>query len=68
MDEGRVSIAAAAILADADPDEQEAVLELDEKAILQAAREIRARPWNISTAGGTEKTRGPHGDGAHCES
>ncbi len=43
MDEGRVSISAASILADADPDEQEAVLELDEKAILQAAKEIRAR-------------------------
>lgn len=43
MDEGRVSISAASILADADPDEQEAVLELDEKAILQAAQEIRRR-------------------------
>ena len=43
MDEGRVSISAASILVDADPDEQEAVLELDEKAILQAAKEIRAR-------------------------
>ena len=43
MDEGRVSISAASILADADTDEQEAVLELDEKAILQAAKEIRAR-------------------------
>ena len=43
MDEGRVSISAASILADADADEQEAVLELDEKAILQAAKEIRAR-------------------------
>ena len=43
MDDGRVSISAASILADADPDEQEAVLELDEKAILQAAKEIRAR-------------------------
>lgn len=43
MDEGRVSISAASILVDADADEQEAVLELDEKAILQAAREIRAR-------------------------
>ena len=42
MDDGRVSISAAAILADADADEQEAVLELDEKAILQAAKEIRA--------------------------
>lgn len=43
MDDGRVSISAASILADADSDEQEAVLELDEKAILQAAKEIRAR-------------------------
>jgi DNA modification methylase len=43
MDEGRVSISAASILVDADDDEQEAVLELDEKAILQAAKEIRAR-------------------------
>lgn len=43
MDEGKVSISAASILADADADEQEAVLELDEKAILQAAKEIRAR-------------------------
>src|SRR6516225_6001493 len=43
MDEGRVSISAASILADADADEQEAILELDEKAILQAAKEIRAR-------------------------
>ena len=43
MDEGRVSISAASILVGADADEQEAVLELDEKAILQAAKEIRAR-------------------------
>lgn len=43
MDEGKVSISAASILADADSDEQEAILELDEKAILQAAKEIRAR-------------------------
>ena len=43
MDEGKVSISAASILVDADADEQEAVLELDEKAILQAAKEIRAR-------------------------
>lgn len=43
MDDGRVSISAASILADVDPEEQEAVLELDEKAILQAAREIRQR-------------------------
>jgi hypothetical protein len=43
MDGGRVSISAAALLADADPDDQEALLELDEKAILQAAKEIRQR-------------------------
>jgi ParB-like chromosome segregation protein Spo0J len=43
MDSGRVSISAAAILLDADPDEQELILDLDEKAILQAAKEIRAR-------------------------
>src|SRR5450755_3149514 len=34
---------AASILGDADSDEQEAVLEIDEKAILQATKEIRAR-------------------------
>jgi DNA modification methylase len=43
MDQGRVSISAAALLADAGADEQNAVLELDEKAILQAAREVRKR-------------------------
>jgi DNA modification methylase len=43
MDQGRVSISAAALLADADVDEQNAVLEFDEKAILQAAREVRKR-------------------------
>ena len=43
MDQGRVSISAAALLADADVGEQDAVLELDEKAILQAAREVRKR-------------------------
>lgn len=43
MDEGRISISAASILAGADAGEQEAILELDEKAILQAAKEIRAR-------------------------
>ena len=43
MDDGRVSISAASILTDADPDEQEAIVELDAKAILQAAKEIRAR-------------------------
>src|SRR5262249_36121484 len=43
MDGGRVSISAASILADADPDEQDRILDLDEKAILQAAREIKQR-------------------------
>jgi DNA modification methylase len=43
MDGGRVSISAAALLADADADEQNRILDLDEKAILQAAKEIRAR-------------------------
>jgi|LSQX01.1.fsa_nt_gb DNA modification methylase len=43
MDDGRVSISAASILTDADPDEQEAIVELDAKAILEAAKEIRAR-------------------------
>jgi ParB family chromosome partitioning protein len=40
MDEDRVSIFAASLLADADSIEQNAVLELDEKAILKAAKEI----------------------------
>lgn len=43
MDEGRVSISAASILTDADPDEQDRILDFDEKAILQAAKEIRQR-------------------------
>jgi len=43
MDDGRVSISAASILTDADSEEQEDIVELDEKAILQAAKEIRAR-------------------------
>jgi hypothetical protein len=43
MDEGRVSISAASILADADAHEQDRILELDERAILQAAKEIRLR-------------------------
>jgi ParB-like chromosome segregation protein Spo0J len=43
MDSGRVSISAASILVDADIHEQEAVLELDKRAILQAAKEIRAK-------------------------
>jgi ParB family chromosome partitioning protein len=37
MDDGKISISAASILADADDADQEAILELDEKAILQAA-------------------------------
>ena len=43
MDAGRVSISGAAILADAGPDEQDSILELDEKAILRAAEEISRR-------------------------
>ena len=43
MDQGRVSISAAALLSDANHFEQDSVLELDEMAILQAAREIRNR-------------------------
>ena len=43
MDEGRVSITAAALLAEAVPDEQDAILELDEQAVLRAAKEIRQR-------------------------
>src|SRR6516225_7787676 len=43
MDGGRVSISAAALLAYADPDEQNRILDLDAKAILQAAQEIRRR-------------------------
>ena len=41
MDEGRVSISAAALLADANLQEQEAIVDLDPKAILAAAKEIR---------------------------
>lgn len=55
MDEGKVSISAASILADADADEQEAVLELDEKAILQAAKEIRQRRGLDTGIGGHER-------------
>lgn len=43
MDAGTVSISAASLLAGVGADEQDAVLELDEKAILRAAREIRTR-------------------------
>jgi hypothetical protein len=43
MDGGKVSIYAAALLADAEPDEQNRILDFDEKAILQAAKEIRLR-------------------------
>ena len=55
MDDGRVSISAASILVDADPDEQDAVLELDEKAILQAAKEIRQRRGLDTGIGGHER-------------
>ena len=43
MDDGRVSISAASILTDVDHDEQDEIVELDAKAILEAAKEIRAR-------------------------
>jgi hypothetical protein len=43
MDGGRVSISAASILADAEHGEQQAILQLDEKAILQTGREIGVR-------------------------
>ena len=43
MDAGRVSISAASILVDADPFKQDAIVELDERAILRAAKEIRQR-------------------------
>jgi site-specific DNA-methyltransferase (adenine-specific) len=59
MDEGRISIFAAAILADADADEQETILELDEKAILQAAKEIRARQAENRTEHQDSKTVKP---------
>ena len=59
MDDGRVSISAASILADADSDEQEAVLELDERAILQAAKEIRARQSEQRAAHQQAKTVEP---------
>lgn len=49
MDSGRVSISAASILADADSDEQEAILELDEKANLLPV-----------AAGGTSGTNNGH--------
>lgn len=55
MDSGKVSISAASILADVDNDEQEAVLELDEKAILQAAKEIRLRNGLDTGVGGHER-------------
>ena len=53
MDNGKVSISAASILVDAD--EQEAVLELDEKAILPAAKEIRLRKGLDTGVGGHER-------------
>jgi ParB family chromosome partitioning protein len=51
MDGDRVSISAASILADADTDEQDRILELDEKAILQAAKEIRFRSGSDNIIG-----------------
>ncbi len=59
MDEGRVSISAASILADAYSDEQEAVLELDEKAILQLAKEIKQRKAEERAARQEAKTPKP---------
>ena len=55
MDSGRVSISAASILSDVDADEQESVLQLDEKAILQAAKEIRLRKGLDTGIGGHER-------------
>ncbi len=59
MDEGRVSISAASILVDADADEQAAILELDESAILQAAREIRLHQAENRTRHQESKTPKP---------
>lgn len=55
MDHGRISISAASILADADADDQEAILEFDEKAILQIAKEIRLQKGLDSGFGGHER-------------
>jgi DNA modification methylase len=60
MDGDRVSISAAALLADADPDEQDRILDLDEKAILQAAKEIRARQADERAERQEAKTPRPH--------
>ena len=43
MDSGKISISAASILVDANADEQDAIVELDAKAILRVAKEIRQR-------------------------
>jgi hypothetical protein len=59
MDDGRVSISAASILTDADPEEQDAIVELDEKAILQAAKEIRSRHAEVRLERQTAKTVKP---------
>jgi hypothetical protein len=55
MDSGRVSISGAAILADADPEEQDRILDLDERAILRAAEEISRRKRDGFT--GHERSR-----------
>jgi DNA modification methylase/ParB-like chromosome segregation protein Spo0J len=59
MDGGRVSISAAALLADADPDEQEAVLKLEAKAILKLAKEIKQRQAEGRAARQEAKTPKP---------
>ena len=59
MDDGRVSISAASILADADAELQDSVLELDEKAVLRAAREIRERQAEQRAERQAEKTLKP---------
>jgi ParB family chromosome partitioning protein len=61
MDGGRVSISAASILADADADEQDRIIDLDEKAILQAAQEIRRRKAD-GIAGHEQPNRGETND------
>ena len=59
MDEGRVSISAASILADIAPGEQESVLKLEAKAILQLAKEIKQRQAEERAARQEAKTPKP---------
>jgi hypothetical protein len=59
MDDGRVSISAAALLVDADPGELDAVLQLDPKAVLRVAREIKARLAERRAAAQLAKTVTP---------